>query len=135
RVLVTGTVLIGLSSLVGGFAQTAGVLVGARLVQALRAALMLPAALSILTTSFKEGRDRNTALGVWGGMGALASAAGVLLGGLLTEGPAWRGVMFVNPIAAALVLGGIFRLLPDDRRAASRASVDVLGPRQAPGGY
>jgi EmrB/QacA subfamily drug resistance transporter len=127
RVLVTGTVLIGLSSLVGGFAQTAGVLVGARLVQGLGAALMLPAALSILTTSFKEGRDRNTALGVWGGMGALASAAGVLLGGLLTEGPGWRWVMFVNPIASLLVLGGIFRLIPDDRQRASRASFDMLG--------
>src|SRR5436190_3173395 len=120
RVLVTGTVLIAVSSLVGGFAGSAGVLVGARLMQGLGAALMLPAALSILTTSFKEGRDRNTALGAWGGLGALASAAGVLFGGLLTAGPGWRWVMFVNPIAAMLVLGGIFRLLPDDRRTAPR---------------
>src|SRR4051794_18672676 len=127
RVLVTGTVLIGLASLAGGFAGSAGVLVGARLAQGIGAALMLPAALSILTTTFKEGRDRNAALGVWGGMGALASAAGVLLGGLLTEGPGWRWVMFVNPIAAALVLGGIFRLIPDDRRSASRSSFDFLG--------
>jgi EmrB/QacA subfamily drug resistance transporter len=127
RVLVTGTVLIGLASLVGGFAESPGVLVGARLAQGLGAALMLPAALSILTTSFKEGRDRNAALGVWGGMGALASLAGVLLGGLLTEGLGWRWVMFVNPIASMLVLGGIFRLIPDDRRRASRASFDFLG--------
>jgi EmrB/QacA subfamily drug resistance transporter len=127
RVLVAGTVLIGISSLVGGFAGSPGVLVGARLAQGLGAAMMLPAALSILTTSFKEGRDRNTALGVWGGMGALASAAGVLLGGLLTEGPGWRWVMFVNPIASMLVLGGIFRLIPDDRRRASRANFDFLG--------
>jgi EmrB/QacA subfamily drug resistance transporter len=134
RVLVTGTVLIGLASLAGGFAGSPGVLVGARLVQGLGAALMLPAALSILTTSFKEGRDRNTALGVWGGMGALASAAGVLLGGLLTEGPGWRWVMFVNPIAAALVLGGIFRLIPDDRRAAPRSSFDFPGTILATGG-
>jgi EmrB/QacA subfamily drug resistance transporter len=134
RVLVTGTILIALASLVGGFAGSPGVLVGARLVQGLGAALMLPAALSILTTSFKEGRDRNTALGVWGGMGALASAAGVLLGGLLTEGPGWRWVMFVNPIAAALVLGGIFRLLPDDRRRASRSNFDFLGTILATGG-
>ena len=97
RVLVAGTVLIGVSSLIGGFAESSGVLIGARLAQGIGAAMMLPAALSILTTTFKEGRDRNTALGVWGGMGALASAAGVLLGGLLTEGPGWRWVMFVNP--------------------------------------
>ena len=80
--------------------------------------MMLPAALSILTTTFKEGSDRNTALGVWGGVGGLASAAGVLLGGLLTEGPGWRWVMFVNPLAALLVLGGD---LPADPRRATAA--------------
>src|SRR5258705_7560407 len=84
RVLVAGTSLIGVSSLIGGFAGSEGVLIGARLAQGAGAAMMLPAALSILTTTFKEGSDRNTALGVWGGMGALASATGVLLGGLLT---------------------------------------------------
>jgi EmrB/QacA subfamily drug resistance transporter len=127
RVLVAGTVLIGVSSLIGGFAQSSGVLVAARLSQGIGAAMMLPAALSILTTTFQEGRDRNTALGVWGGMGALASALGVLLGGLLTEGPGWRWVMFVNPIAAVLVLGGIFALLPRDRRAARRTDFDIPG--------
>src|SRR5262245_44678509 len=110
RILVTGTVLIGVSSLVGGLAGSSGVLVGARLAQGVGAALMLPSALSILTTTFREGRDRNTALGIWGAVGGLPSAAGVLLGGLLTEGPGWRWVMFVNPVAAVLVLGGIFAL-------------------------
>src|SRR3954454_11992489 len=86
RVLVAGIVVIGASSLVGGVAQSEAVLVGARLAQGIGAAMTLPAALSILTTTFKEGSDRNTALGVWGGVGGLASAAGVLLGGLLTEG-------------------------------------------------
>src|SRR5207302_5168994 len=65
RVLVTGTVVIGVSSLIGGFADSTGVLVGARLAQGLGAAMMLPAALSILTTTFREGSDRNKALGVW----------------------------------------------------------------------
>ena len=91
--------------------------------------MMLPAALSILTTTFKEGSERNTALGVWGGVGGLASAAGVLLGGLLTEGPGWRWVMFVNPIAAVLVLGGIFWLISDDRRRARLA--ELRPPRSA----
>src|ERR1700704_4880882 len=77
RVLVAGTVLIGASSLIGGFAGSSGVLVGARLAQGVGAAMMLPAALSILTTSFKEGSERNKALGVWGAVGGLASAAGV----------------------------------------------------------
>jgi EmrB/QacA subfamily drug resistance transporter len=134
RVLIAGTVLIGVSSLIGGFAGSAGVLVGARLAQGIGAAMMLPAALSILTTTFKEGSDRNKALGIWGGMGGLASAAGVLLGGVLTEGPGWRWVMFVNPIAALLVLGGIYWLLGDDRRRAQLANFDIRGAILATGG-
>src|SRR3954469_25256630 len=134
RVLVTGTLLIGVSSLIGGFAGSAGVLVGARLAQGLGAALMLPAALSILTTTFMEGRDRNTALGVWGAVGGLASAAGVLLGGLLTDGPGWRWVMFVNPLAAVLVLGGIFWLISGDRRRGQLQNFDLRGAILATGG-
>ncbi|HTU85028.1 MAG TPA: MFS transporter [Solirubrobacteraceae bacterium] len=111
RVLVAGIVTIGVSSLIGGLAGSSGVLIGARLAQGVGAAMTLPSALSILTTSFREGKDRHTALGVWGGVGGLASAAGVLLGGLLTDGPGWRWVMFVNPIAAVLVLGGVFALI------------------------
>jgi EmrB/QacA subfamily drug resistance transporter len=134
RILVAGTALIGVSSLVGGFAGSAGVLVGARLAQGLGAAMMLPAALSILTTTFREGSDRNKALGVWGAVGGLASAAGVLLGGLLTEGPGWRWVMFVNPLASVLVLGAIFWLLSGDRRRARLADFDSLGAILATGG-
>ncbi|TML31421.1 MAG: MFS transporter, partial [Actinobacteria bacterium] len=134
RVLVAGTLLIGASSLIGGFAGSAGVLVGARLAQGMGAALMLPSALSILTTTFKEGSDRNKALGVWGGVGGLASAAGVLLGGVLTEGPGWRWVMFVNPLAAVLVLGGIFWLIGGERGRARLADFDVRGTILATGG-
>jgi EmrB/QacA subfamily drug resistance transporter len=134
RVLVAGTVLIGISSLVGGFAGSSGVLVGARLAQGLGAAMMLPAALSILTTSFKEGPDRTKALAVWGAVGGLASAAGVLLGGLLTEGPGWRWVMFVNPLAALLVLGGIFALIDGERARARGADFDFRGSILATGG-
>src|SRR5206468_3633277 len=127
RILVAGTVMIGVSSLVGGFAGSAGVLVAARLSQGIGAAMMLPAALSILTTTFKEGSERNTALGVWGAMGGLASAAGVLLGGLLTDGPGWRWVMFVNPVAAVLVLGAIFWLISGERHRARLADFDIVG--------
>jgi EmrB/QacA subfamily drug resistance transporter len=134
RILVAGTIVIGVSSLIGGLAGSAGVLVGARLAQGLGAAMMLPAALSILTTTFKEGSERNTALGVWGGVAAIASAAGVLLGGVLTEGPGWRWVMFVNPLAAVLVLGGIFWLIGDDRGRARLADFDLRGTILATGG-
>ena len=134
RVLIAGVATIGVSSLIGGFAESSGVLVGARLAQGLGAAMTLPAALSILTTSFREGQERNTALGVWGGIAGLASALGVLLGGLLTEGLGWRWVMFVNPIAVVLVLGGILRLLLGERRRARLENFDVLGALLATGG-
>jgi EmrB/QacA subfamily drug resistance transporter len=134
RVLVSGTVVIGVSSLVGGLAGSSGLLIAARLAQGLGAAFMLPAALSILTTSFKEGRDRNTALGAWGGMAGLASAAGVLFGGLLTQGAGWRWVFFVNPFACVVVLGGIFALIGDERGRARLANFDLLGALLATGG-
>src|SRR3954447_9587121 len=86
RILVAGTTLFALSSLTGGLAQSETMLVGARLAQGIGAAMMLPAALSLLTTTF-TGADRRTALGVWGGVAGLASAFGVLLGGVLSEGP------------------------------------------------
>src|SRR4051795_7903880 len=134
RVLLTGIVLIAISSLIGGFAESEGVLIGARLAQGLGAALTLPAALSILTTTFREGPDRNTALGIWGAVGGLASAAGVLLGGLLTDGPGWRWVMFVNPVAAVLVLGGIFWLISGERQRARLGDFDLRGAILATGG-
>ena len=128
RVLVTGTVVIGISSLLGGLAQSSGLLIAARLAQGVGAAMMLPAALSILTTTFKEGPERHKALGVWGGVGGLASAAGVLFGGLLTEGPGWRWVMFVNPVAALFVLAGVFALLDGERPQRPKgANFDLLG--------
>jgi MFS family permease len=98
------------------------------------AAMMLPAALSILTTTFTVDSDRHKALGVWGGVGGLASAAGVLLGGVLTEGPGWRWVMFVNPPAAALVLFGIFSLIDGERPSTRSANFDLFGSVLATGG-
>ncbi len=134
RVLASGIVLIAVSSLLGGFATTSGVLIAARLAQGLGAAFTLPAALSILTTTFVEGKDRHTALGVWGGIGGLASAAGVLLGGVLTEEFGWRWVMFVNPIACVVVLAGVFRLLPAGGGQERRGAFDLPGAFLATGG-
>jgi Major Facilitator Superfamily len=134
RVLTAGIFVIGISSLIGGFAGSSAVLVGARLAQGLGAAMTLPAALSILTTSFKEGKDRHAALGAWGGVGGLASAMGVLLGGVLTQGPGWRWVMFVNPIACVLVLGGVVRLIGSDRSREKLENFDALGAVLATGG-
>lgn len=128
RVLLAGTTLFAVSSLTGGFATDSAALVGSRFAQGLGAALMMPAALSLLTTLFNSGTDRTKAIGVWGGVGGLASAAGVLLGGLLTEGPGWRWVLFVNPPIALLLLVGIVRLLPDERPSkTSLANFDLIG--------
>jgi EmrB/QacA subfamily drug resistance transporter len=127
RVLVAGTVLFATASLTGGLAESAGVLVAARLVQGLGAAVMMPAALSLLTTSFSSGSDRPKALGVWGGIAGLASALGVFLGGVLTEGPGWRWVLEVNPPVAALLLFGIFGLIPADSPDDRTEGFDLAG--------
>ena len=134
RVLVTGTTLFGISSLVGGFAGSAGVLVGARLSQGLGAAMMLPAALSLLTTMFRDGKERHTALGVWAGVAGLASAVGVFLGGVLAEGPGWRWVLFVNPPICVLVLAAVFVMIPGERHRPQLADFDLTGSALVTGG-
>jgi EmrB/QacA subfamily drug resistance transporter len=134
RILVAGTSLFGISSLIGGFAGSAGILVAARLSQGVGAAMMLPAALSLLTTMFKEGPDRHKALGVWGGVAGLASAAGVFLGGVLAEGPGWRWVLWVNPPICVFVLVAIFWMIPGEPRRAPLANFDILGSVLVTGG-
>lgn len=134
RVLITGILVIGISSLVGGLSSSSGMLVGARIAQGLGAALTMPSSLAVLTTSFKEGKDRHTALGVYGAIGGLGSAVGVLLGGLLTQGPGWRWVFFINPIAAALLLFPVFRLVSAEHNSARLKSFDAGGAILATGG-
>ena len=114
RMLLVGLGVFALSSLTAGLARGSGLLVAARLVQGIGAALMAPAALSELTTSFREGKDRNTALGVWGAISGMAAAAGVFLGGVLSAGPGWRWVFFVNPPICVLVAVGAVVLLTSD---------------------
>jgi EmrB/QacA subfamily drug resistance transporter len=127
RVLVAGTTLFAVCSLAGGLAPNAGMLVGARVAQGVGAALMAPAGLSILTTTFTEGRDRTKALGVWGAISGVAAAAGVFLGGVLSQGPGWRWVLLVNIPVCVLIVAAAFRLLPGERRRARPANFDVLG--------
>ncbi|MCZ4493216.1 MAG: transporter [Conexibacter sp.] len=126
RILLAGTTLFALSSLAGGLAQSSGMLVGARLAQGLGAAMMLPSALSLLTTTF-TGTDRRKALGVWGGVAGLASAVGVLLGGVLSEGPGWRWVLLVNEPVCVIALVCVFLLFADDRRRPDLRKLDVRG--------
>jgi EmrB/QacA subfamily drug resistance transporter len=127
RMFMSGLVLFSLASLAGGLAQSEAWLLVARAAQGLGAALTSPAALSIVTTTFSEGSERNRALGVWGAVAGAGGAAGVLLGGILTSGLSWRWVLFVNvPIglsAAALAP----RLLLESRASHSHRSFDIPG--------
>jgi len=127
RLLVAGTVQFAISSLAAGIAPDDTVLVVARMIQGAGAAMMIPAALSILTTTFSEPGDRYKAMGAWGAIGGLASAVGVFLGGVITDFVDWRAVFFVNLPAGALILRAIFRLVPADIKSEHRESLDVLG--------
>jgi EmrB/QacA subfamily drug resistance transporter len=112
RMFMIGLVVFSLASLAGGLAQSEAWLIAARAVQGLGAAIVSPAALSIITTTFAEGAERNRALGIWGAVAGAGGAAGVLLGGILTSGLSWRWVLFVNvPIGiAAAVLAPLLLL-------------------------
>jgi EmrB/QacA subfamily drug resistance transporter len=126
RMFISGMVLFALASLAGGLAQSDIWLIVARAVQGLGAALVSPAALSIVTTTFSEGAERNKALGVWGAVAGSGGAAGVLLGGVLTKYAGWEWVLFVNaPIGlAAAFIAPRLLLESRDRRA---ESFDVAG--------
>jgi EmrB/QacA subfamily drug resistance transporter len=126
RVFTVGLVLFALASLLGGLSASEGQLIAARALQGLGAAILSPAALAILTTTFAEGAERNRALGVWGAVAGSGGAVGVLLGGVLTEYLGWEWVLFVNvPVAlAAAALTG--RLLAESREAGVRR-YDVAG--------
>jgi EmrB/QacA subfamily drug resistance transporter len=105
RVFIGGLILFAIASLVGGLAESDTTLIAARAVQGLGAALLSPAALSIVTTTFSDGAERNRALGVWGAVAGSGGAAGVLLGGILTEYVGWEWVLWVNvPIGIGAAL-------------------------------
>src|SRR5215210_3525500 len=126
RIFVWGMWLFAVASLAGGLAQSDVWLVAARAVQGLGAALISPAALSILATTFAEGAERNKALAVWGAVAGSGGAVGVLLGGMLTEWAGWEWVLFVNTpigIAAALIAPRLLR----ESRDESSPSFDLAG--------
>jgi EmrB/QacA subfamily drug resistance transporter len=127
RMFMYGLVVFSLASLLGGLAQSDIWLIAARALQGMGAAIVSPAALSIITNTFTEGAERNRALGVWGAVAGSGGAAGVLLGGVLTEYLGWEWVLFVNvPIGvAAAALAP--RLLVESRDEVDNPSFDVAG--------
>src|SRR3954468_23981237 len=133
RVFLVGLVVFTAASLLSGLAWSEGALIASRGLQGFGAAIVSPAALSILTTTFAEGSERNTALGAWGGVGAFGAVAGVLLGGVLTDLLSWQGIFFVNAPGGI----GAFVLAPmllDESRDAHARSFDLPGATLVTGG-
>jgi EmrB/QacA subfamily drug resistance transporter len=123
---MVGLSIFAVASLVCGLSGSIGVLIAARAVQGLGAAIVSPATLSIITTTFEEGAERNKALGIWGAMGGTGAAAGVLFGGILTKYAGWEWIFFVNVPVAALVLA-LTRSVVRESRAAGPRRFDVAG--------
>jgi len=127
RVFMAGLALVAIASLAAGFAATEGQLIAARAAQGLGAAIISPAALSIVTTIFRDGAERNKALGVWGAVAGSGGAAGVLLGGILTDGLGWEWVLWVNVPVALIALALTPRLIPESRSESETRHFDVAG--------
>src|SRR5436305_9746178 len=134
RVFMGGLVLFALASLAGGLATTSGQLIAARAVQGLGAAILSPAALSIVTTTFRDGAERNKALGVWGAVAGSGGAAGVLLGGALTDGLGWQWVFWVN-VPIGLIAAAIApSLIAESRSESETRHFDFAGAIGVTGG-
>lgn len=134
RMLVTGLALYAVASLAGGLATGPETQLAARAVQGLGGALVFPGTLALINITFAEGRDRNRALGAWGGSGAAGLVVGVLLGGVLTRFLGWEAVFFVNvPLAGAALIGTFALIEPDQARDADRR-FDLPGALAVTGG-
>jgi EmrB/QacA subfamily drug resistance transporter len=126
RMFLVGVVVFTVASLLCGFAWSSGVLIASRAVQGLGAALISPATLSIITTLFEEGPERNKALGIWGALGGAGAAVGVLAGGVLTKYAGWEWIFFVNAPVGALAFALAPRFVPESRGDRGQ-SQDIAG--------
>ena len=132
RIFMIGLGIIAVTSLAAGFASTEGQMIAARAGQGLGAAIIAPAALSIVSTLFTDGSERNKALGAWGAVAGSGGAAGVLLGGVLTDGLGWEWVLWVNVPVALVVLALSPRLLPESRSESQTRHFDTSAPSPSP---
>jgi EmrB/QacA subfamily drug resistance transporter len=127
RVFMAGLLVVAVASLLAGFAANQSQLIAARAAQGLGAAIISPSALSIVTTLFRDGAERNKALGAWGAVAGSAGAAGVLLGGILTEGLGWEWVLWVNVPVSLIALALTPGLIPESRSESATRHYDVAG--------
>ncbi len=134
RMFLAGLGMFTAASFVGGLAQSPAMLIGARALQGLGAAVLAPATLTILTTNFPEGPARARALGVWSAVAAAGASAGALLGGVLTELISWRWILFVNVPVGVLAVIAARTFLPESRMDSQHRSLDVAGALTVTGG-
>ncbi len=134
RVFVSGLVLFALASLAGGLSDSQTALIVARLVQGLGGAVIAPASLSIITSTFVEPRERNRAVGMWGAMGGAGGAAGVLLGGILTDLLSWRWVLFINLPIGLIAAYLAQRMIAEGRNPGAARGFDLSGALTATAG-
>ena len=127
HMFIVGLVVFGGASVVGGLSASQGQLIASRAVQGAGAAILAPAALALVTAIFREGAERNRALGIWGAVAGSGAAAGVLLGGVLTSALNWRWVLFVNVPVAIIAVVIAPRLLSESRAQARRREFDLPG--------
>jgi EmrB/QacA subfamily drug resistance transporter len=134
RILLAGMTIFTAASLVAGIAQSSAVLIAARGFQGFGAALVAPAALSIVAVTFSEGTARNRALGIYGAIGGGAASVGVIASGLLTDGPGWRWVFFINIPVGIVLIGLAMAFLAADRAERGTRNFDVAGATTVTGG-
>ncbi len=127
KLFLIGILVFGLASLLDGLAPTGGLLIGLRAVQGLAAAMMSPAALSIVLVTYREGHERNTALSVWGAVASGGAAAGALLGGIITEYLGWRWNFFINVPVAIFVFTMVLRVVPAHESEETHNELDLPG--------
>jgi EmrB/QacA subfamily drug resistance transporter len=134
RIFLAGAAVFSGASLLAGLAQSAELLIGARALQGFGAALLAPSALAILAVTFAEGRERNGALGIFGAVAGTSASVGVIASGLLTDGPGWRWVFFINVPIGLLLIALAARFLPTDRPDVQRRHYDAAGATTVTGG-
>jgi EmrB/QacA subfamily drug resistance transporter len=134
RMFLVGVLIFSIASLVCGLSGSTGVLIAARAVQGFGAAIVSPSTLSIITTTFAEGPERNKALGIWGAMGGSGAAAGVLFGGILTKYLGWEWIFFVNVPVGVLVLALAPGIVRESRAPNVGRNFDTIGAASVTGG-
>jgi len=134
RILVTGLAVFSSASLLAGLSHSAGLLLTARGLQGFGAAMIAPTALSILAVTFAEGPERNRALGIFGAVGGTSASIGVIASGLLTDGPGWRWVFFINVPIGVVLIASAFVVLARDHGQRSRNKFDAGGATTITGG-